>query len=89
MHRDRMALNGDPALTLEIHRVQVLRSQNPLRYRRCVLEQTVRQSRLPMVDMGYDTKIALVVRFHESGRTCSLLSSLSSSEVDKTALMPP
>jgi hypothetical protein len=30
-----------------------------------------------------------VVRFHESGRTCSLLSSLSSSEVDKTALMPP
>ncbi len=64
VHGHRMALDRDSPLPLQVHRIQVLLRQDPLRHRRRVLQQAVRQSRLSMVDMGDNAEIALVVRLH-------------------------
>ena len=56
--RDTLCLDGDTAFALEIHRVEYLRfhlarSQSPTE-----LNKAIRESRLSMIDMGDDGKIA-------------------------------
>ncbi len=55
---DRLGLDRDTALPLEIHRVQDLVFHLPLGDRPGALEQTIGQGRLAMVDMGDDREVA-------------------------------
>jgi hypothetical protein len=59
-HRDGVALDGDAALALEIHRVEGLLAHEPMLDRLGQFEDAVRQRRLAMVDMGNDAEVARV-----------------------------
>ena len=56
--RDRMGLNRDPTLALEIHRVKQLRGHIALLDGVREFEKTIRKGRLPMVDVCDDAKVA-------------------------------
>ena len=56
----RVGLDGDPALPLEIHGVEHLIGHFTLLERSGRFEQTIRERRLAMVDVGDDRKIANV-----------------------------
>ncbi len=58
MHRHRMGLDRDPALLLQVHRVEVLRGHDALRHRVRVLQQPVGERGLPVVNVGDDAEIA-------------------------------
>ena len=60
---DRIALDRDAPLTLEIHAVEDLIAELSIIDRAAGLDQTVGQGRLPMIDMSDDAEIAYV--FHE------------------------
>jgi hypothetical protein len=51
-HADRVELDGDPALALEIHGVEELLPHEPLRDRRRLLDQAIGERGLAMVDVG-------------------------------------
>lgn len=56
--RDTLGFDGDPALTLEIHRVEYLFLHLALLQTAAELNETVGQGALPMVNVGDDRKIA-------------------------------
>ena len=58
VHRHRMRLDRDPALTLQIHRIEQLVLLVPFLNGPGALEQSIRQGRLAVIDMRNDTKIA-------------------------------
>ena len=57
-HADRMRLDGDAALALQVHRVQHLRLHLARCQRAGKLQQTVGKRALPMIDMGDDREIS-------------------------------
>ena len=62
VERDRVALDGDTAFALDVHRIQHLFMQIALCDAIAGLDQPVRQGRLAMIDMGDNAEIANV--FH-------------------------
>jgi hypothetical protein len=58
VHGHGMALDGDAALLLEVHRVKVLVGHHPLLDGVGVLQQAVGQRGLAVVDVGDDAEIA-------------------------------
>jgi hypothetical protein len=66
-HRDRVRLDRDAALAFEIHRIEQL----ILAFARLdgagALEQTIRERRLPMVDVRDDAEIARELDGHRTG----------------------
>ena len=57
-HADRVRLDGDAALALEIHRIQHLGLHLARRQRAGELQQTVGEGALPMVNMGDNREIS-------------------------------
>ncbi len=57
-HSHRLRLDRDPALALEVHRVEQLRAHRPRIDRVRELEDPVGQRRLAMVDVGDDREVA-------------------------------
>jgi hypothetical protein len=55
---DRLGLDGDAALALDVHGIEHLLLHLPGREAAAELDQAVRQCRLAVVDMGNDRKIA-------------------------------
>ncbi len=55
---DRLALDGDPALALDIHVVQDLVVEVTVRDEPGALDEPIRERGLSMVDMGDDAEIA-------------------------------
>ena len=62
-----MRFNRDPAFPLQVHRVKKLVLPFALLDRARALEQPVRQSRLAVIDVCDDAKIARQLNRHESG----------------------
>ena len=65
-HRHRMRLDRDPALALEVHRIEQLVLLVALVNRARALEQSIRQRGLAVIDMRDDAKIARQLDCHES-----------------------
>ena len=63
---DRLRLDGDAALALDVHRIEHLRAHLALGEGAADLDQTVGEGRLAVVDMGDDGEVADVRR----GRSC-------------------
>jgi hypothetical protein len=59
-------LDRDAAFPLELIVVEDLVAHLPRVERLCTLQETIGQSRLPMVDVRHDTKIAYAVGVQES-----------------------
>src|ERR1700735_285011 len=76
MQPDTLSLNRNPALALQIHRVQHLRLHLPLRKRPSKLQQTVCKRRFPMVNMRDNAKISDEAGIHRF-LTASALSLLN------------
>ncbi len=55
---NRLAFDGDPSFAFDVHAVEDLILKLPLRHDMGGLDQSVRQSRLPMIDMGDDAEVA-------------------------------
>jgi hypothetical protein len=53
-----MALDGNAALALQVHGVEHLLAHLLARERMRVLEETIRQRRLAVVDVGNDAEVA-------------------------------
>ncbi len=66
---DRVRLDGDAALALEVHAVEDLRLHLPRLERPRHLEKTVRQRRLAVVDVGDDGEVADVALIHVGGNS--------------------
>ena len=79
-HLDGVALDGDAALTLQIHVVQhlTLRDLDGLG----ALQQTVGQGALAVIDMGYDAKIPYMVH------SCIVISKCKSSNKKRDTRLP-
>src|SRR5260370_37661359 len=58
LHRHGMGLDGYSAFTFEIHRIEQLILLIPFFDRAGGLQQTIRESSLPVIDMSNDTEIA-------------------------------
>ena len=58
VQRDAVGLDGDTTLTLEVHRIQYLSGHFALGQATAHLDETIRQSRLAVIDMGNDGEIA-------------------------------
>src|SRR5271155_1811542 len=76
MQPDTLSLDRNPALALQIHRVQPLRLHLPLRKRPSKLQQTVRKRRFPMVNMRDNAKIPDVTGIHRFLTASALFLSL-------------
>jgi len=61
-----MRLDGDPAFTFKVHRVEQLLLHVPVRDGPGAIQQAVRQRRLAVVDVGNDAKIPYVCGVHGS-----------------------
>ena len=59
--RDRIALDRNAPLALDIHRVEKLIAKLALRNAATGLDQSIGQSRLPMINMGDNAKVPNVV----------------------------
>ena len=57
-HRDRVRLDGDAALALEVHRVEELSFRFTHLDRPRFFKQAIRQGGLAMVDVGDDAEIS-------------------------------
>src|SRR5690349_22877260 len=57
LHTDRLRLDRDAALALEVHRVEHLRAHLPLRHGVGQLEDAVRERRLAVVDVRDDREV--------------------------------
>jgi hypothetical protein len=55
-----LGFDGDSSFPLDVHRVQDLVSKIPVFYKTRILDQTVGQGGLPMVNMGYDAKVSYI-----------------------------
>ena len=55
---DRLGLDGDAALALQVHLVEVLGAHVALTHGMGEIEQSVGQGGLPMVDVGNDAEVA-------------------------------
>ena len=64
IHRDRVRLDGDAPLLLEIHRVKQLILHVTLRNGSRAVQQPVGQSRLSVVDVGNDAEVPDSFDFH-------------------------
>ncbi len=64
-HRDGMGLDRDAALALKIHGVEHLLLGLALLDRSCDLQKAIGKSRLTVVDVGDDAKVARVFYSHE------------------------
>ena len=62
--RHRIALDGDPALTLEIHRIENLIAKLAIGDAATALDQPIGQSGLTVVDMCDDAEVANVLLDH-------------------------
>ena len=69
VHLDGVALNGDPALALEIHIIEYLLLKILPRDGLCRLQQAVSQGTLPMVDMGYNAKVTYMLHLDHKDTT--------------------
>ena len=58
---DRLGLDGDATLTLDIHRIEHLLDHVARRHRSRLLDQAVGEGRLAVVDVRHDREIADVV----------------------------
>ena len=58
VQRSRLGLDRDTALTLDIHRVKNLCGHFPVGEAPAAMNQTIRQRRLTVVDVGNDGEIA-------------------------------
>jgi hypothetical protein len=58
---DGLALDGDPAFALDIHRIEKLVVKVPVRNDVGGLDQAIAESRLAVVDMGNNTEISDIV----------------------------
>ena len=56
--RDALCLNGYAPLALEIHRIEDLLCHLPVTQSTTVLDKTIGQCRLAMVDMGNDREVS-------------------------------
>jgi hypothetical protein len=65
----RLCLDRDPALALEVHRVEQLRAHLARRDRVRQLEDAVGQRRLAVVDVGDDREVADVLLVHGPERS--------------------
>jgi hypothetical protein len=70
-HAHRVELDRDAALTLELVVVEHLLAHLTLVERARALEKSVREGRLPVVDVRHDAEIADVVGLHCVGRARS------------------
>jgi hypothetical protein len=61
---DCLSLDRDPALALELHRVEQLVAHLAAGHRVGHLENAIGQRRLPVVDVGDDGKVADAVLVH-------------------------
>jgi hypothetical protein len=61
LQRRGLRLDGDAALTLQIHRIEHLLRHFALRQATAALDETVRERRLAVIDVGDDRKIADVL----------------------------
>ena len=66
---DRLRLDRDPALALEIHRVEDLLPHVPLGDRAGQLEDAIGQRRLAMVDVGDDAEVSDQILLHSGHRS--------------------
>ena len=57
-HTDRRELDSDATFSFEVHLIKGLREHFSFLKRTCDLHKAICESRLSMVDMGNDTKIA-------------------------------
>jgi hypothetical protein len=64
---DGVRLDRDPALALEIHRIEHLGFHLALLERAGHLEETVRQRRLAVIDVGDDREVAYELLIHLAG----------------------
>ena len=69
MQADAFGLDGDPALALEIHRIEHLRGHLALAERAGELEQAIGQGGLAVVDVRDDAEVADELRVHRSANT--------------------
>ena len=60
-HGDAVGLDGDPALALEVHRVEDLVAELPRLHRPAALDEAVGERRLAVVDVRDDAEVADVV----------------------------
>src|SRR5207344_3456359 len=58
---DRIRLDRDPALPLQVHGVEDLVAKLPVLHRSAALDEAVRQRRLAVVDVGDDAEVTDVV----------------------------
>src|SRR5438874_12094949 len=65
--RRRLCLDGDAALTLQIHRVEHLLAHLALRQAAAALYEAVGQRGFPVVDMGNDREDAYVLHEYAKG----------------------
>ena len=68
VQRDRLALDRDPALPLDVHVVQKLVLELTFGHPSRELDQSIGQRRLAMVDVGDDAEIADVLLVHDPAR---------------------
>lgn len=61
VHLDCVAFDSNAAFTLQFHIIKYLCLEIPFRNGICQLQQSVGQSRFPMVNMSYDTEIPYVL----------------------------
>ena len=66
MEGDTLGLDGDAPFTLQVHGVQHLGLHFPIRKPTAVLDETIRQGRFSMVNVGNDGKIANVTQCGQS-----------------------
>ncbi len=62
LHPRRLRLDGDTALALNVHRVEDLSLHIALGDGLCVFQKAISQSRLAVVDVGDDRKVADEIR---------------------------
>ena len=79
---DRLGLDRDAALALEIHGIQHLLLHLPAAERTGALEQAIRQRRLAMVDVGDDREVA------DQGEVHAAMEGLPDGKSDRRALSP-
>src|SRR5262245_60697036 len=63
-----MRLDRDPPLSLQVHRIQQLILHFPSGDGARPEQETIRQSRFPMINMGNNAEITYVCRVHEPNR---------------------
>ena len=73
VHLYGVALDGDAALALQVHIVEHLRLHLPLPHRLGVLQQTVGQRRLAVVDVRYDAEVSDILHLRNKVFSAKIL----------------